>query len=235
LGEFAPCYDEKQTQTLEADTLIVAIGQAADLSFLDKSSINVDRAIKVNPVSLATLVPGIFAGGDVINSSNTVIDALASGRKAAVSIDRCLKGDSLEMDRENENSFESQLIIDVTNVQKQASLKTRKLSLDKRSASWQEVDLGFTRIESEKEASRCLACNCRICINSLGCPAMISDGKELILTVPSAPAADCAPRFVPPNRLFKKKAHKKYFQRFTPVFKYLYSLSSRLIAYFGSR
>ena len=79
-----------------------AIGQAADLGFIPKESgiaINKWNTFDVDPVSFATGVPGVFAGGDVVTGPQTVVKAVFAGKEAAVSIDRFLKGEEVAAGR----------------------------------------------------------------------------------------------------------------------------------------
>lgn len=92
-GNFSPSYDESNTSVIAADTVIVAIGQATDLSFAD-AKMKTGSRIKVDPNTLETPVPGVFAGGDVGSSIRSIVQAIASGKRAAISIDIFLtKGD----------------------------------------------------------------------------------------------------------------------------------------------
>ncbi len=77
--------------TIPLDTLILAIGESPDPSFLP-TEIEVTRqnTITVNPMNLETSLPGIFAGGDVVSGPATVMEAIVAGRKAASSIDEYL-------------------------------------------------------------------------------------------------------------------------------------------------
>ena len=93
-----PIYYE--SSTLEADTIIVAIGQESDLSFLaDDSQIwTTDRnTIVINPLTTATCRKGVFAGGDVVIGAGlgTAVDAMAAGKRAAVAIDKYIKGEHM--------------------------------------------------------------------------------------------------------------------------------------------
>ncbi len=67
-GAFNPRYDETDLTTIDADTIIVAIGQAADLSFAEKESIPISRkgGLEADPLTLETSIQGVFAGGDVL-------------------------------------------------------------------------------------------------------------------------------------------------------------------------
>jgi NADPH-dependent glutamate synthase beta subunit-like oxidoreductase len=87
---------------LAADLLILAVGEVPDLTLLEgeKTPLRVhDGLLAADPLTLQTDLAGVFAGGDAVSGPATVIAALAAGRKAAVSIDRFLRGQPLEPDR----------------------------------------------------------------------------------------------------------------------------------------
>ena len=78
-----------------ADSVVLAIGQQPDLSFLkpdDNVELTPAGVIKVDPKTLATSAPGLFAGGDVAFGPRNLIDAVANGKQAALSIDDHLRG-----------------------------------------------------------------------------------------------------------------------------------------------
>ncbi len=88
--------------TIACDSIVPAIGQAADLAFVPKESgiaINKWNTFDVDPVTFATNVPGVFAGGDVVTGPATVVKAVYAGKEAAVSIDRYLKGEEVAAGR----------------------------------------------------------------------------------------------------------------------------------------
>jgi len=90
-GRFNPSFDETETKVLEADTVILAIGQTPDLSFIE-DEIEVDRGvIKVNPRTMETSLPGVFAGGDAASGPASVVEAIVAGKIAANSINRYLR------------------------------------------------------------------------------------------------------------------------------------------------
>ena len=88
-GRFNPSYDETVTKVLQADTVILAIGQAADLRLLNGSALHPD------PESGGTGLPGAFVAGDLAGGQLSVVHAIASGRRAAEAADRHLGGDGL--------------------------------------------------------------------------------------------------------------------------------------------
>lgn len=164
-GRRRPIPIEGSEHTIEADTVILAIGESADTSHLPKEiEITERNTIKADPVTLETSLPGVFAGGDAVHEPATVIEAIASGRRASVSIDRYLRGEDLRADREEE-------IKKVTEVPKEGVEKKPRqnmplLSPDQR-ATFNEIELGFTEEMAMNEANRCLSCGgcseCREC------------------------------------------------------------------------
>ena len=94
-GRFAPEYDDNDVIAIEADSCVLAIGQRPDLSFLsaeDGVALTPGGTIKVDPRTLATTAPGVFAGGDVAFGPRNLIEAVANGKRAARSIHRYLSG-----------------------------------------------------------------------------------------------------------------------------------------------
>ncbi|MDO8785645.1 MAG: FAD-dependent oxidoreductase, partial [Syntrophales bacterium] len=87
---------------VESDTIISAIGQAPDLSFLEGTGLSTTArgTIKVDPLTLQTSREGVFAGGDAVTGPGIAIDAVAAGKEAALSIDRYLRGEDLSAGRQ---------------------------------------------------------------------------------------------------------------------------------------
>jgi heterodisulfide reductase subunit A len=168
---------------IETGLIISAVGEEPDLSFIgtDMAGAVSDGHVKADPITLATNVKGVFAGGDAVTGAATVIQAMAAGRKAAQSIDKYFKGEPLEKGREGEEVFESKLIVDTWSIYQEPRTAMPALPVTQRKGNFKEVELGLTREAAVKEAKRCLSCDCRICINLLGCPALITEkGKAAI-------------------------------------------------------
>ena len=92
-GAFNPAYCETEAEQALADTVIIATGQAPDLGWLgEASAVAVSDAgvLEVEGFTLATSIPGVFAGGDAVVGAGSVVDAAGAGRFAAESIDRYL-------------------------------------------------------------------------------------------------------------------------------------------------
>jgi len=168
---------------IETGLIISAVGEEPELSFINGEMAGIVEKgyIKADPLTLATPVKGIFAGGDAVTGAATVIQAMAAGRKAAKSIDKYFKGEPLDKGREGEEIFESKLIVDTWSIYQEPRTAMPALPAAQRKANFKEVDLGLTREAAVKEAKRCLSCDCRICINLLGCPALIIEkGKAKV-------------------------------------------------------
>jgi NADPH-dependent glutamate synthase beta subunit-like oxidoreductase len=94
-GRFDPQFDPSKTMTLQADSVILAIGQQPDFEFLceeDGVALNPGGTVKIDPATLATTSPGIYAGGDAAFGPRIAIEAIANGKTAARSIHAFLGG-----------------------------------------------------------------------------------------------------------------------------------------------
>jgi len=101
IGRRAPKPIEGSEFTVPIDTVIFAIGEAPDLSFLPKEiEIDEGNTIAVEPFSTATSQPGVFAGGDCVSGPATVIEAVLAGRKAAEEIDQYLRSEKVHKTEE---------------------------------------------------------------------------------------------------------------------------------------
>ena len=160
-GRRRPLPIEGSQFMIEADSVISAVGQSADLSFLPPSLIvNNGGYLSVDPHTLAAKERGIFAGGDVITGPATVVEAIASGRRAAISISRYLRGKSLQripiVQKKELLETEGEPIAEPT---EKPRLAMPVLSLEERVKSFQEIEQGFSQGMAIEEAKRCLKCH----------------------------------------------------------------------------
>jgi heterodisulfide reductase subunit A-like polyferredoxin len=171
-GRFSPTYNENETKTLGADQIIVAIGQAIDKESLGNMGVVTERNFyKVDTITLETSVKGVFAGGDDIPGSATVIGAVSAGKRAAESIDRYLKGEDLLSTR-----FEStvkpiapELLPETKGREKIPRAEQAILPVVQRSGNFNEVEEGLSEEAALAEAERCL--NCAMCSECQECVA----------------------------------------------------------------
>lgn len=161
-GRFAPRYDNGLIDALPADACILAIGQKADLSFLgesDRVELTPGGTIKIDPATLATSAPGVYAGGDVAFGPRNLIDAVANGKRAARSIHQYLT--------KQQARIESHLEIEelLTSRYRMAAGFERldreappTLDLGRRTGIT-EVEVGYDAEAAKRQAERCLVCH----------------------------------------------------------------------------
>ena len=158
-------------ETLPVDSLVLALGQSADLEFLRKiSGIEIGRGDTVAvDERLMTGHPGIFAGGDAIGGPRTMTAATGHGKKAAHAIDAYLKGETYQAPAKNPpvnfHNLDLPLYLDA------GRTHMSELPLEAR-IGFAEVVAGITQKQACYEADRCLSCgNCFECDNCLAaCP-----------------------------------------------------------------
>lgn len=155
--------------TMEADNVVVAIGQNPDPSCVPSGQVKVSRrgTFVTDPDTLATDVPGIFAAGDAVNLPGTVTEAIAMGHEAATSIHRYLQGQDLKKNRTEASKEVLQIDPEMTSPWLTRKARWRMPSLPASDAvrTFSEADLGYTEAEAIEEAKRCL--NCRMCVNCI--------------------------------------------------------------------
>ncbi len=154
---------------VEANAVIVAIGEHPDLSFVtDKAPLECTpwQTLVVDPVTLETSLPGVFAGGDVVSGPATVIEAIAAGKRAAISIERFMKGADLREGREVSPQVVTE-VPDLVHRPTQERIAWKKRHVKKRILGFAEVAIGYSEKEALKEARRCL--NCGICCECREC------------------------------------------------------------------
>ncbi|MGA1794684.1 MAG: NADH-ubiquinone oxidoreductase-F iron-sulfur binding region domain-containing protein [bacterium] len=148
---------------LACDTIIGAIGQRLDLAFLPEAiqrEICSGNRIAAEVTSGRTCNPMIFAGGDVVTGPNTVIDAIAAGRKAALAISECISPHSSRHLRviSNERILYHEVEVDESmgDARREPMPHT---SARQRIKGFSEVKKGYTPQKAIREARRCLKCN----------------------------------------------------------------------------
>jgi NADH-quinone oxidoreductase subunit F len=115
--------------------------------------------------TLATNIPGIFAGGDFVTGPGMVIEAIAAGRRGAIAIDKYLKGDTsrVEMYDLKEEEVKETVPEKVGPEEEEWEAKPRleipTLPAQERKQSFQEIELGFSEEQAGDEAKRCLRCD----------------------------------------------------------------------------
>jgi NADPH-dependent glutamate synthase beta subunit-like oxidoreductase/NAD-dependent dihydropyrimidine dehydrogenase PreA subunit len=155
--------------TLKADRVVVSIGQKPNAVALNIRNLAIGKntTITADPLTLETSIPGVFAGGDAVTGSNSVVMAMAAGLRAAESIDRYLKSHDLKKGRTIEKPVPVK--VDLEN-RKPTTYKRAHIPIlpfSKRKGNYEETNLGLSGEIAKREAERCL--NCTICCECLEC------------------------------------------------------------------
>jgi NADPH-dependent glutamate synthase beta subunit-like oxidoreductase len=170
-----------EIETLEADSLVLALGQNVDTSVLEDIpgvSIAWDGVVEVNE-NMMTGADGVFAGGDMVPSERTVTIATGHGKKAARHIDSWLKGETWQKESPAPTvDFEALNLRYYSNAQQR---QQESLPPEQRTVDFREVTAGLSEKEARFESARCYSCgNCFECDGCFGaCPesAIVKLGK----------------------------------------------------------
>lgn len=158
---FAPKYDENDTMTVEADYVLLTVGQSVvwgDLLEGSKVELNRNGTAKADGFTYQTAEPDIFVGGDVYTGPKFAIDAIAAGKQAAISLHRFVQpGQSLVLGRDRRHFIE----LDKDNIDVRGFDNTPRQvpGYDKsKDKSFRDARLTFTEEQLKKETERCLGC-----------------------------------------------------------------------------
>jgi NADPH-dependent glutamate synthase beta subunit-like oxidoreductase/CO/xanthine dehydrogenase FAD-binding subunit len=168
-GRFAPAFDAAVTNVVAADQILVAIGQAADLSYAQPGLKTERGLLAADKVTGATSIPGVFAGGDVTGSSATMVQAMASGQRAAASIEAYFARVQPEAARPNHVP----LIINEAALPASQRAHAPRLPVDQRTLLAEDCG-ALSRDLLGCEATRCANCGCVAVSASDLAPALIA-------------------------------------------------------------
>lgn len=160
--KFAPMYDDKDTKTISCDTVLLAVGQAPKLEFLDDGGKDVERMangwIKVDTDTLQTTAKDVFVAGDLAHGTRLLIDAVASGKSAARSVYQFITGKTINTEvvrthavierYRRERGYESIRRVEIPSIEPEERLQHPE----------NVVEIGYTKEAAMREASRCLDC-----------------------------------------------------------------------------
>jgi len=157
---FSPKFAEGTEFVIPCDTVILAIGQSSDVSFLKpEDGVETTRqgTLKINLDTLMTTAPGIFAAGDIAFGPRLIINAVADGKKAAVEIDKYLRGPQWKP----KEKYVQITVLNhhemVEHYDEYSRLAIPALPIERRTGV-AEVETGYTEQQAREEASRCLKC-----------------------------------------------------------------------------
>lgn len=164
-GKFAPVYDESETIVMPCSNVFVSIGQEMDWGTLldgSKAQIGAGGVVEVAAVTYQTGEADIFAGGDCATGPKFTIDAIATGKSAAISIDRYLRGHDLMKNRGGEFRAFDKENADLSGFDTMARQRPHHAAASKALETMSDTRATFTEEQLKKEAQRCLGCGVAI-------------------------------------------------------------------------
>ena len=166
-GRRRPVPVEGSEFAIACSSVIAAIGQSVERSLAEREGLRVTAwGIAVEEKTLATNLPGVFAGGDAVLGADLAVRAVAAGRIAAASIHQYLTGQAVTGEpamagiaMQPVDDAERAAIFRA--IESAARVRNPEISMERRLASFDEVELGLPHSEARREARRCLSCGCR--------------------------------------------------------------------------
>lgn len=157
--------------------VIMAISQETECEHYPSLPTTKWGTYSVDNHTMATEIPGVFAGGDAVLGPATYIEAMACGRKAATSIDRFINNEDLKFGRDREDPFEPNLTVDITGIKIEPQAKPRLTITHALKNNYGEVNGGLNPDEVVAEAKRCLNCGgcaeCMECVRACEAKAIV--------------------------------------------------------------
>ena len=176
-GRFSPTFYDEPGEVISGDTVILAVGQSADFNFMkdaDEVKLAPQGIVQIDPLTKRTNVPDIFACGDVAEGARLFINAVASGQRAAVSIDEYIRGTALHT--EYRPSWRLPVLHEMPEPYLQLQrVNPPALEVERRATSVDNVELNFEEAVAREQGTRCLQChintifNGDLCVMCNGC------------------------------------------------------------------
>jgi NADPH-dependent glutamate synthase beta subunit-like oxidoreductase len=198
-GRFAPTFADEY-EDLDADVVVFAVGQSPQLGPLVSGSdlLLTDRGLlPVDGTLLTTRMPNVFACGEVVTGPGSAIGSISSGHEAAISIDRYLRGQSIDADR----VYQPVPVYPKYENAQSDGLEPSRLRMnmptarpENRATDFRQVELGLTLVEGRAEAARCLRCASGVCVGCTFCARVCPDFAIRVERVDD-PESRCVTRY----------------------------------------
>ncbi len=192
-GRFNPSYDENEARLIEADTIIITIGQMSDFSFLKNTAVRIDERGRVawNPDTQMSSAKGIFLSGEVVTGPGSAIAAVANGHRAALAMHLYCQGESIEgklpaQEKEKIAQMPPELVEKIT---KEPRSSIKHLAPEVRCDTMVHFEIGYDEHEALKEAGRCRGCgggavvDTKKCMACLTCQRICPYGAPVVTSV----------------------------------------------------
>jgi NADPH-dependent glutamate synthase beta subunit-like oxidoreductase/ferredoxin len=179
---FAPLFDPDDVRTVPANTVLLAVGQMADLAMVEHTAVVLQRGLVVaDPVTLQTGDPQVFAGGDVVRGPRIVVEAVADGKRAALSINDYLQNRTFDPAQAARRRRTDVTPLPTSAAPRTASCRSRipMVPVEERGETFMHIEIGLCDTMARQEAERCLRCDlcagcglCEIACASVGVNAI---------------------------------------------------------------
>ncbi|MTJ79727.1 MAG: 4Fe-4S dicluster domain-containing protein [Telmatospirillum sp.] len=177
--------------TMEADHILVGIGQESSLACLDGSGIDIRSGhVVADPETGATSLPGIYAGGDVAHGASTVVAAIRAGKTAASSMHAFMMGDGAAPCHWGGAPIVPPAVTDASRRSNRRRPDMPQRDAVLRRTSYQPIELGLAEAEARAEADRCLRCD--LCVGCGLCELVCSEGGAEALRMVETPSGRLA-------------------------------------------
>ncbi len=178
-GRFSPTFYDDQTSFIEADTIIITIGQMSDLSMLKDSSVKADQRGRIDwdPDTQMTSTKGVFVSGEVVTGPGSAVAAVVSGHRAALAIHLYIQGENIkgilpELEKEKIAPLPTEVIEKIAAKPRHV---IKHIAPEVRCNTFINYEIGYDEEEALKEAGRCRGCgggayvNINRCMGCLTC------------------------------------------------------------------
>lgn len=166
-GRFNPQFYEDKVSAISAGTIIIAIGQKANLSFLEGTGIKIEKGLPhYDPDTLMTDREGVFVSGEVALGPASVVESVASGHRAAAAIDAFLSGKDIRIPIVEKPKIDK-LPLDIKEkVINKERVAMPTLKAEERKHDFRQFELGFSLKDALEESRRCLSCGAgAVCVS----------------------------------------------------------------------
>lgn len=197
---FSPSYDESVTTSVEVDSVIIAIGQKADLGFLAKTPVVAERGRLIcNRTSMTTSERGVFACGEVMTGPGSAIQAIATGHDAAKVISHFLEtGETLELPQRAVTTIGELPAATAALAKRFERVEVSLTDPAERIKNFSPIEPGYSEAEALAESRRCLACatgavlkSAAHCAGCLTCVRICPFGVARVEKTAVMPAQQC--------------------------------------------
>jgi formate dehydrogenase beta subunit len=177
-GRFNPAFDSNDTKVIDADTIIITIGQMSDNSFLKDSPVKVDERGRLawDPKTQMSSAKGVFVSGEIVTGPGSAIAAVANGHRAAIAMHLYCQGEAIEgrLPVQEKEKIEQMPAEVVEKISREPRQKIKHLAPEVRCDTFVHFEMGYDEEEALREAGRCRGCGGGAVVDPNKCMACLT-------------------------------------------------------------